>query len=271
MRAAVLGTPIAHSLSPVLHEAAFVALGLDWTYERIECDAERLPGLVAAADADWVGFSVTMPGKFAALATATERTDRAAAVGSANTLVRTGGGWLADCTDIDGAAAMLDEVGAPAAAGTALVVGAGGSALPTIAALAERGCARVTVASRSRERADGALRCAAAFGVEATWVALDPTDLVRVGEVDVVCSTVPAVALAGELASVLAGLAPAVTDAIYEPWPTPLAAAAGVRGAAVVGGLTMLLHQAFRQSELFTGRPAPRAEMAAALAAARSA
>ncbi|MGB9225178.1 MAG: shikimate dehydrogenase, partial [Mycobacterium sp.] len=93
-RAGVLGSPIAHSKSPQLHLAAYRALGLhDWTYERIECDAERLPGLVGGFGPEWVGVSVTMPGKFAALHFADEHTDRAAQVGSANTLVRTPQGW----------------------------------------------------------------------------------------------------------------------------------------------------------------------------------
>ncbi|MGW4356685.1 hypothetical protein ACWELJ_31840, partial [Nocardia sp. NPDC004582] len=101
-RAAVLGSPIAHSRSPQLHLAAYRALGLDWSYERIECTGEQLPGLVDGLGPEWVGLSVTMPGKVAALGYADERTERAELVGSANTLVRTDSGWRADCTDVDG-------------------------------------------------------------------------------------------------------------------------------------------------------------------------
>ena len=102
-RAAVVGRPIAHSRSPQLHLAAYRALGLDnWTYDRIDCGAEELPEFVAGLGPEWVGLSVTMPGKFAALALADERTARAEQVGSANTLVRTAAGWRADNTDIDG-------------------------------------------------------------------------------------------------------------------------------------------------------------------------
>ena len=87
-QAAVLGKPIAHSLSPLLHNAGYRALGLtQWEYTRIECDEHELPQVVAGADASFRGFSVTMPGKFAALAVATDRTDRARLIGSANTLV----------------------------------------------------------------------------------------------------------------------------------------------------------------------------------------
>ncbi|OOL29361.1 shikimate dehydrogenase, partial [Rhodococcus rhodochrous] len=111
-KAAVLGSPIAHSKSPLLHLAAYRALGLtDWTYERIECTGEQLPALVAGLGPEWVGVSVTMPGKFAALEFATERTDRAVLIGSANTLVRTADGWRADCTDVDGVTGALRGAG----------------------------------------------------------------------------------------------------------------------------------------------------------------
>ncbi|CPR12278.1 shikimate 5-dehydrogenase [Mycobacterium bohemicum DSM 44277] len=108
----MLGRPIAHSRSPQLHLAAYRALGLtDWTYERIECGAEDLPRVVGSFGPEWVGVSVTMPGKLAALRFADERTDRAELVGSANTLVRTPAGWRADNTDIDGVVgASLREV-----------------------------------------------------------------------------------------------------------------------------------------------------------------
>ena len=93
-KAGILGSPVAHSRSPQLHLAAYRALGLDdWTYDRIECTADELPSLVSALGPEWVGLSVTMPGKFAALRFADERTGRAELLGSANTLVRTGAGW----------------------------------------------------------------------------------------------------------------------------------------------------------------------------------
>src|SRR5437868_15104406 len=98
-KAAVLGSPIAHSKSPQLHLAAYRALGLsDWTYDRIECTAEQLPTLVRTFGPEWVGVSVTMPGKFAALAFADERSERVEQVGSANTLVRLEQGWRAENT-----------------------------------------------------------------------------------------------------------------------------------------------------------------------------
>ena len=106
-RAAVLGRPIEHSLSPVLHRAAYAALGLDWAYEAIDCGVAEL-ATVLADRADWAGFSCTMPLKRAALDLADEVRPLAALVGAANTLLPgAGGGWVADNTDVAGIVAAL--------------------------------------------------------------------------------------------------------------------------------------------------------------------
>lgn len=269
--AGVLGKPIAHSKSPLLHLAAYQALGLrDWTYERIECDAEQLPGLVRGLSTDWVGLSVTMPGKFAALEFATERTARAELVGSANTLVRIPGGWRADCTDIDGVTGALRELGIPEAgsaepiSGAAVVIGAGGTARPALAALAEMGANEVVIVSRDRGRARGALDCAVHAGLTPRWIDFDPAGLAAAcAEAPVVISTVPAAAATPHVEPL--ACAARLLDVIYDPWPTPLAAAVERAGGQVVGGLSMLLNQAYGQVEQFTGLPAPRMEMASAL------
>lgn len=265
-KAAVLGSPITHSKSPLLHLAAYRALGLTgWTYDRIDCTGDTLPGLVSGLGDEWVGLSVTMPGKFAALEYATERTERAVTVGSANTLVRIDGGWRADCTDVDGVSGALGTVDVTDLTGRrAVVVGSGGTSRPAIVALAGLGARDITVVARSQERAAETFDCAEAVGATATWMGFDDPDL---GEVcagaGALVSTVPAVAAAPH-AETLAR-APFILDAIYDPWPTPLAAAAQARGTVVVSGLYMLLHQAFGQVEQFTGRPAPRAAMASAV------
>lgn len=267
-RAAVLGDPVAHSRSPLLHNAGYRAAGLpQWRYEAIRCTAEELPGLVRGAGPEWAGFSVTMPGKFAALEVADEVTDRARLIGSANTLTRLPDGrWRADNTDCEGVAGALAELGLTRARrGRAAVVGAGGTARPALFALAGMGVRHVDVLARS-ERALVLEPLAAALGVGMTWVPLDAPNLADVaGAADALVSTVPAGALTG-IAAQLAR-APYVLDVIYEPWPTPLAAAARRRGAPAAGGLDMLLHQALGQFEQFTGRPAPAAAMRAALAA----
>ena len=258
-KAAVLGSPVAHSRSPQLHRAAYRALGLDdWTYERIECTADELPSLVEGFGPEWVGVSVTMPGKFAALQAADERTDRATLVGSANTLVRTPAGWRADNTDIDGVTGALGQ----RRMNRAVVLGAGGTAPAAVAALADLGAHAITVVARNRAKAQRLVDLGAALG--AIVEVRDFTDrLSAVSEADVLVSTIPADVAAGHTKTFSA--APVLLDAIYEPWPTPLARAVDAAGGEVIGGLQMLLHQAYSQVEQFTGRPAPRKEMAAAL------
>ncbi|WP_280313629.1 shikimate dehydrogenase [Nocardia abscessus] len=262
-KAAVLGKPIAHSRSPQLHLAAYRALGLNWSYERIKCSAEQLPGLVDGLGPEWVGLSVTMPGKEAALAYADERTDRAVLVGSANTLVRTDAGWLADCTDVDGVLGALRGGGVTDLT-EGVVLGAGGTARPALLALSELGAKSVTVVARDAGRARGALDLAERLGMIPALAGFDARTLQGIcAAAGAVVSTVPATAAAVVAPSVAA--APVVLDAIYNPWPTPLAEAVARAGHTVVSGLEMLLNQAYGQVELFTGRQAPRAEMAAAL------
>jgi shikimate dehydrogenase len=257
----VLGSPIAHSRSPQLHLAAYRALGLDgWTYDRIECTASELPGLVAGFGPEWVGVSVTMPGKFAALWFADERTARAELVGSANTLVRTQAGWRADNTDIDGVKGALGSV-----SGHAIVVGSGGTAPAVVVGLAELGVQRITVVARNQEKAEPLVELAVNAGVEGGWCDIDGAEFDRaVADVDLVVNTVPAEAVA-QYAPTLAPT-PVLLDAIYDPWPTPLAAAVEAAGGHVISGLQMLLNQAYSQVEQFTGMPAPKEAMREALA-----
>ncbi|KBZ63643.1 shikimate-5-dehydrogenase [Mycobacterium [tuberculosis] TKK-01-0051] len=261
----MLGKPIAHSKSPQLHLAAYRALGLaDWTYERIECDAEQLPGMVGGMGPEWIGVSVTMPGKFAALRFADERTDRAQRVGSANTLVRTPAGWRADNTDIDGVAGALAATGRTS--GWALVCGSGGTAPAAVAGLAQLGVAGITVVARDPDKAARLLGLGDELGVPTRFCDLDGRGLAdEVAGAEVLVSTIPA-DVAERYAGTFARIG-VLLDAVYDPWPTPLAAAVGAAGGRVVSGLQMLLHQAFAQVEQFTGRPAPREAMSCALSA----
>jgi shikimate dehydrogenase len=262
-KAAVLGSPIAHSKSPQLHLAAYRALGLDdWTYERIECGAEELPGVVGGFGPEWVGVSVTMPGKFAALRFADEHAERAALVGSANTLVRTPrGGWRADNTDIDGVAGAVGS-----ASGRALVCGSGGTAPAAVVGLADLGVSGITVVARNPEKAARLVDLGTRVGVATRFCGLDSSGLAdEVTAAEVLVSTIPA-DVAARYADTFAAI-PILLDALYDPWPTPLATAVAAAGGRVISGLQMLLHQAFAQVEQFTGLPAPREAMTCALEA----
>ncbi|MFI7648321.1 shikimate dehydrogenase [Micromonospora sp. NPDC049460] len=269
-RAGVLGKPIAHSLSPVIHNAGYAAAGLaGWSYTRIECAAAELPDVVAGLGPEWAGLSVTMPGKEAALAVADEVSPVAAAVGAANTLVRRpDGSWYADNTDVVGMVEVLTDAGVRPGA-TVTVLGAGGTARAAVAAAGRLGARAVTVVARRPEAVEELRPVARAVDVElagGSWA--DAADRCRA---DVVVSTVPK-GVADPLAETVAWRPETVLfDALYDPWPTPLAASAQAAGCRIVSGLDLLLAQAVGQFEHFTGVAAPRAAMAAALAAARAA
>lgn len=266
-KAGVLGSPVAHSLSPVLHNAAYQALGLTgWTFDRIECDERALPGLVTASDPDWVGYAVTMPGKRAALAMADVVTDRAAAVGAANTLLRLNDGWQADCTDVSGVVDALRIAGGyqPKPDATGLILGAGGTASAALAGLAELDVPDVTMVVREPARAEEARATAERLGMTLDVRRWSETDIGALAATcAVLVSTVPAEAAAPHAAEL--ALAPCLLDVIYHPWPTPVADAVAARGGQLATGLDMLLHQAFGQVEQFTGQAAPREAMRDAL------
>lgn len=265
-RAAVLGSPIAHSLSPVLHRAAYAALGLaDWSYDRFQVDEAALPGFLDRLDVPgegWAGLSLTMPLKRAIIPLLDEVSPTAASVEAVNTVVfgpdgRRGG----DNTDIPGIVAALGERGAdrPEAA---VILGAGATASSALAALARVGCQDVTVCVRSRARAAEMRRWGERLGVPVRTA--DWADAARTLGAPLVVATTPAGA-ADALADAVPDRPGALFDVLYEPWPTRLATAWSARGGAVVGGLDLLVQQAGLQVEQMTGRgPAPLAEMRAA-------
>jgi shikimate dehydrogenase len=263
VRAAVLGHPISHSLSPVLHRAAYAALGLtDWHYEAIDCDEAALTALIDGADpARWGGFSCTMPLKRAALSLAAQADPLAVAVGSANTLLPLpAGGWRAATTDVVGMVAALGE--AKAHFYDVTILGAGGTAQAALAAVAIAGAARCTALVRDQGRASQLQATAERLGVR-----LEIADLYAGAaalSADLVISTLPAGA-ADEIAARRWRNDQFVLDPVYDPWPTELASAAAGRGATVISGALMLLHQAAAQVQLMTGRPAPLGAMREAL------
>lgn len=266
MRAAVLGRPVGHSLSPLLHRAAYAALGLhDWTYDALDVGAEDLPVLLAGLGAEWRGFSVTMPCKQAAVEAADQVEPLPQLLRAANTLVRTAAGWRAENTDVLGVGTSLTRAGITSVDRGA-IVGAGGTAAAAAVALASLGAAGVDVVVREPGRAGELLRVLDVLGVPARVLPL----ATAVVDAEVVVSTVP---VGGQpaVAQLPWTAGQTVLDVLYDPWPTPLATAVTAAGGTVVGGLEVLFWQATAQVELMTGQPAPLAAMRAALDAAAGA
>jgi shikimate dehydrogenase len=250
LRAAVLGSPIVHSLSPHLHRAAYEGMGLhDWRYEAIECDEAGLPGLLAGLDGDWAGLSLTMPLKRAVLPLLDTVSELAVQVGGANTVILRDGARHGDNTDVYGIVRALAEAGvAPPRAAT--VLGGGATAASALAALRELGLDEAILVVRDPTRAGETVEVAGRLGMDLSVRTLDKLDTAL--EVDLVVSTLPSGAADG-FAETLADV-PALFDVVYAPWPTRSAAAVAGRGGIVVGGFPMLLHQAVRQVEMMTGR-----------------
>jgi shikimate dehydrogenase len=260
-RAAVLGSPIAHSLSPVLHRAAYAALGLDWSYDAVEVDEAALPGFVAGLDGSWAGLSLTMPLKEAVLPLLAEVDDLARALRSVNTVLPSPEGWRGTNTDVDGIVESLRRIGAGEAS-SATVLGGGATARSAVAALARLDVPVVTVCARRPDAADEVADLSRALGVADVGTSSLQPDTVLVAA-DIVISTLPG-DVGGGWAEVAATAGRgALLDASYHPWPTPLATAWPTTR--VASGRDMLLWQAVRQVELMTGRPAPVEAMAAAL------
>ncbi|MFD6140956.1 shikimate dehydrogenase [Promicromonospora sp. NPDC060271] len=285
-RAAVLGHPVAHSLSPVLHGAAYRALGLDgWQYGVHDVTEGALEGFLRDVDAGWAGLSLTMPLKQVVIPLLDHVDPLAEAVGAVNTVLFSGGGLSAaggsvtttgTNTDVHGIVAALRESLGARGVADAVILGGGATAASALAAVAELGCVSPRVFVRSLDRI-GPLRAAVArMGVSPSFEVFDEratTSALAVA--DAVVSTTPKYA-ADQWAPLLTGLLTdtgekprgVLLDVVYDPRPTALQTAWAALGADTVGGERMLLHQAAEQVRLMTGRPAPLAAMDEALRAA---
>lgn len=282
-RAAVLGSPVAHSLSPTMHRAAYAALGLTgWRYDAIEVAEGEVAGFLAGLGEEWAGVSLTMPLKRSVRDALVVQSALAREVGSVNTAVRRADGWHGFNTDVHGIVRALAEAGADQVS-DALLLGGGATAASALAALRELGCARVRVAVRSAARTAPLLAAADRLAVPVELVSFEPEPLgsaiAALPPSAVVISTVPAQIGASMAAGLTAALgrtasgrtasgrtapgrtasvrtareAPVLLDVVYHPWPTPLAAAWTATGSPCVGGLAMLAHQAEGQVRLMTG------------------
>lgn len=260
----VIGDPVAHSLSPTLHNAAFAALELDWVYVAFPVPRGRSADAVAAVSAlGLAGLNVTMPHKEDVASACDDLTPDAATLRSVNTVVALPDGRsLGDSTDGPGFLDAMAVEGISVAGKPVLVLGAGGAARAVVLALGRAGAA-VTVAARRPDAAEAAAAltpggCALALG------AADPSAFA------VIVNATPLGMSGGDPLPVdpeSLHSGQAVVDLVYHPADTPLLTAARARGALAVNGLGMLLHQAARSFTLWTGEPAPVEAMRAAVTA----
>lgn len=263
MRAAVLGSPIAHSLSPALHRAAYRALGLDWTYDAFDVDEQALPAFLAALDGEWAGLSLTMPLKESVIALLVDVDDVARQVAAVNTVLPTPHGWRGTNTDIEGIVRSVRDLRATFA--TATLLGGGATARSALAAMARLGVVDVAVSARRPDAAAPLVDLGAQLGLRVSVHAFDPSAELMAR--DLVVSTLPGDAGA-PWATACGDSRGVLLDASYHPWPTPLAAA--WPNDAVASGRDMLLWQAAAQVTLMTGFDAPVDAMRAGLAVAEA-
>ena len=261
MKAAVLGKPIAHSLSPALHRAAYAALGLDdWTYDLVECGEDELAGYLESRGPEWAGLSLTMPLKRTVLPLLDHVDQVATATGGANTVVFHPEGRYGYNTDVQGVVDAVTEAGVSRPR-SVTILGAGATACSALAAAGELGAPGADIVLRDPARAREVLRTAELLGLAVRLRSFAEFERDAVVP-DLLISTVPAGAADEYAERTVISRAPAtVLDVVYHPWPTPLAVAATAAGSAVVSGFAMLLHQAAAQVELMTGKPAPVAVM----------
>ena len=268
--AGVMGDPVRHSLSPVLHNAAFTALGLDWVYVAFPVPEGRAPEALAGVRALGIeGLSVTMPHKGAVAAAVDRLTPVAGRLGAVNTVVREGDELVGESTDGPGFLdALRLDLGFDPAGKRCLVLGAGGAARAVVLALAQAGAAQVVVVNRTPARGQEAAELAGRVGrTGAAGEAASVELVVNATPVGMTGSGQAPGALPGGIDPSDLGPGQLVVDLVYEPRLTPLLRAAEARGATTAGGLGMLVHQAGHAFRLWTGEEPPLAAMEAAVTA----
>jgi len=267
-RLAVLGSPIGHSLSPVLHRTAYDLLDLPFDYEAVEVGSGELPAFVAGLDDRWRGLSLTMPLKREVLPLVDDLSPLARQLGVANTLVAEGDGRrTGHNTDVDGIVRSVTAVAPVVASAVAVavgqeargtpgrtratVLGGGATAASAIAAVHELGASRVDLHLRDVSRAGDLVALADDLGIELVVAPL--ADLDAALPRDLVVSTLPGGAADGLLLTP-AGPDAVLVDAAYDPWPSRLAEHWRAAGGLACSGLDMLVEQALGQVRLFSGR-----------------
>ena len=287
-RCAVLGHPIGHSLSPVLHRTAYAELGLHWEYDAVDVREDELADFLDRLDGSWRGLSLTMPLKRAVVPLLDAVSEVAERAQAANTVVLERGRRVGHNTDVPGVAAALAEGCAGLGERSVersveqvvervVVLGGGATAASVLLAVADLGCREAVLAVREPSRAAGTLAAVSRHPTppQVQVRALGEPDP-QTGGVDLLVSTLPGTAQ-DERAEAAVESAGAVFDVSYDPWPSRVARVAEARGVPVVGGLDLLVHQAVLQVGLMTtghgardGTPV-RVEAEAVLAAMRAA
>lgn len=266
---AVWGAPVAHSLSPRLHAAAYGVLGLDWDYGRREVDAPGFADALAELGTPWRGLSLTMPLKRVAAASASHLDDRARLTGAVNTLLLADDGPHGFNTDVGGLVEAVREQGV-AELPFGRILGAGATATSALVAFAELGARRVEVVARRPEAVAALVPLGARLGIEVDTAGFD---VAPAADARVTVATLPGGADLGAAAEPFAAHGGLLVDVVYGSWPTPLASTWRNAGGAAVSGLGMLLHQALLQVRVFVnGSPTdPVADEPLVLAAMREA
>lgn len=258
--AAVIGSPIEHSLSPVIHRAAWAQLGIDgWEYHRLEQDTDSLPGFIAGLGADFAGLSVTMPCKQAVMPLLDVIDPLASAVGAVNTVVPSSGvlaGFNTDVTGIASAVRRACSMAGCSAPSSALVLGARATASSALAALGELGITSSTVAARRFGGPGSVVAAASRLGVtieQVLWSDAEAVDRAA-SSADLVISTLPASAADPLAERLRVREGQILLDVVYSPRDTALRRAFESAGGVVAEGTDMLVFQAGAQVQLMTGR-----------------
>ena len=258
--AAVIGSPIEHSLSPVIHRAAWAQLGIDgWEYHRLEQDTDSLPGFIAGLGADCAGLSVTMPCKQAVMPLLDVIDPLASAVGAVNTVVPSSGvlaGFNTDVTGIASAVRRACSLAGCSAPSSALVLGARATASSALAALGELGITSSTVAARRFGGPGSVVAAASRLGVTIEQILWSDSEAVdrAASSVDLVISTLPASAADPLAERLRVREGQILLDVVYSPRDTALRRAFESAGGVVAEGTDMLVFQAGAQVQLMTGR-----------------
>lgn len=266
--AAVLGSPIAHSLSPLLHQSAYSSLGLEIAYRKIEIDEGQIADFLANISPQCAGLSLTMPLKQAVIPHLDQLDGMAKVTGVVNTVVFAGGGIKAGFnTDVHGIIAAIREKQGENSPKRAVVIGSGATGCSAVAALAHLRIPEVTIVARGATKPGNALQKSAKMGIYPKFIPLHLPAPAKaaIEEADLVISTLPKMVADDFFGQIHPRRGQLLLDVVYDPWPSRLVQNFEQAGATIIPGWLMLLHQAVMQVSLFTSQMPSIAPMRQAL------